>query len=119
MGLPSFLFSSPASSLFFVLSTSSSSLSLLCLAVMLGVLSPRGCEAHGRLIDPASRGSAFRFGFDNPSDWNDNAGVGGGHSSRRVMMEKSECAEIRFRDPFCTRLVASLPMASSQKLTAK
>merc|ERR1739838_1025738 len=83
MGLPSFLFSSPASSLFFVLSTSSSSLSLLCLAVMLGVLSPRGCEAHGRLIDPASRGSAFRFGFDNPSDWNDNAGVGGGHSNQK------------------------------------
>jgi len=58
----------------------------LCVALSMALVvsfAPRGCDAHGRLIQPASRGSAFRLGFDNPADWNDNAGVCGGHSNQK------------------------------------
>merc|ERR1712180_490995 len=31
-------------------------------------------ESHGRLMDPPSRASQWRFGFNNPKDYNDNQG---------------------------------------------
>jgi hypothetical protein len=33
---------------------------------------------HGRLIDPPSRASAWRFGFPTPKDYDDNAQFCGG-----------------------------------------
>ena len=33
---------------------------------------------HGRLMNPPSRASQWRLGFDNPTDWNDNQGFCGG-----------------------------------------
>merc|ERR1719209_654944 len=54
------------------------------LLALVTLLAPRSADAHGRLINPASRGSAFRFGFKNPADWNDNAGVCGGHSNQKA-----------------------------------
>ena len=35
-------------------------------------------EGHGRLLDPPSRASMWRFGYDNPKDYNDNQGFCGG-----------------------------------------
>ena len=35
-------------------------------------------ESHGRLVKPASRASAFRYGFNTPSNWNDMATFCGG-----------------------------------------
>ena len=39
------------------------------------------CEisGHARLIDPPSRASMWRFGFDNPANFNDNEGFCGGY----------------------------------------
>ena len=47
-------------------------LGILCLAVAV--------NGHGRLIEPPSRASMWRYGFDNPPDWNDNQGYCGGFS---------------------------------------
>lgn len=38
------------------------------------------CQGHGRLIEPPSRASAWRYGFDTPPDYNDNQGFCGGLS---------------------------------------
>ena len=35
---------------------------------------------HGRLMEPVSRASAWRKGFKNPADYNDNEGYCGGYS---------------------------------------
>ena len=35
-------------------------------------------KGHARLIEPPSRASEWRFGFDNPPDYNDNADYCGG-----------------------------------------
>ena len=35
-------------------------------------------KAHGRLIHPPSRASMWRFGYENPADYNDNQGFCGG-----------------------------------------
>ena len=35
-------------------------------------------SGHGRLIDPPSRASAWRYGFKTPADYNDNQGFCGG-----------------------------------------
>ena len=35
-------------------------------------------EGHGRLLDPPSRASMWRMGYDNPPDYNDNQGFCGG-----------------------------------------
>ena len=37
-------------------------------------------SGHGRLRDPPSRASAWRDGFDTPTDWNDNQGFCGGYT---------------------------------------
>lgn len=36
------------------------------------------CWGHGLLVDPPSRASAWRFGYDTPIDYNDNEGFCGG-----------------------------------------
>ncbi|XP_068245100.1 uncharacterized protein [Palaemon carinicauda] len=38
------------------------------------------CNGHGRLYEPPSRASAWRFGFNTPRDYNDNEGFCGGFS---------------------------------------
>lgn len=38
------------------------------------------CKGHGRLYEPPSRASAWRFGFNTPKDYNDNEGFCGGFS---------------------------------------
>ncbi|ESO86389.1 hypothetical protein LOTGIDRAFT_97145, partial [Lottia gigantea] len=37
-----------------------------------------GIHGHGRLINPPSRASMWRYGFDTPPDYNDNQGFCGG-----------------------------------------
>ena len=39
-------------------------------------------SGHGRLISPPSRASMWRFGFENPIDYNDNEGFCGGYAVR-------------------------------------
>ncbi|XP_042867363.1 uncharacterized protein LOC122250106 isoform X2 [Penaeus japonicus] len=46
---------------------------VLTLALVVGV-----CWGHGRLVDPPSRASAWRFGWGTPIDYNDNEGFCGG-----------------------------------------
>ena len=41
---------------------------MLCMTAM-GV---RQVEGHGRLVDPPSRSSAWRYGFDTPRNYDDN-----------------------------------------------
>jgi len=36
------------------------------------------CAGHARLMEPPSRASMWRAGFDNPADFNDNQGYCGG-----------------------------------------
>merc|ERR1711955_680 len=43
-------------------------------------------ESHGRLMDPPSRASQWRFGFNNPKDYNDNQGYCGGVMHQNVQM---------------------------------
>merc|ERR1712001_85385 len=37
-------------------------------------------QGHGRLMEPVSRASAWRRGYPNPADYNDNQGYCGGYS---------------------------------------
>ena len=48
----------------------------LCILVLLGLLGH--VLGHARLAEPPSRASMWRFGFDNPADYNDNEGFCGG-----------------------------------------
>ena len=41
---------------------------MLCMAAM----GTRQVEGHGRLVDPPSRSSAWRYGFDTPRNYDDN-----------------------------------------------
>ena len=52
---------------------------LAYLGILFFVASVRG---HARLIEPPSRASEWRFGFDNPPDYNDNADYCGGIAVR-------------------------------------
>merc|ERR1712080_809833 len=42
--------------------------------------------SHGRLMNPPSRASQWRFGFDNPPDYNDNRGFCGGAAHQHLEM---------------------------------
>lgn len=44
------------------------------------------CRGHGRLADPPSRASAWRFGFNTPKDYNDNEGFCGGFNVSCVVV---------------------------------
>ena len=48
---------------------------LAYLGILFFIASVRG---HARLIEPPSRASEWRFGFNNPPDYNDNADYCGG-----------------------------------------
>merc|ERR1739838_553856 len=52
---------------------------------------------HGRLMDPPSRASQWRLGFDNPPDYNDNQGFcgGAGHQNNAMGGKCGICG-----DPF-------------------
>ncbi|XP_018009620.1 uncharacterized protein LOC108667142 [Hyalella azteca] len=52
----------------------------LSLAVFLATLAVS--SGHGRLIEPPSRASAWRFGFSTPRDYNDNEGFCGGKAKQ-------------------------------------
>jgi len=45
-----------------------------------------GCLGHGRLMNPPSRASQWRFGFDNPPDYDDNQGFCGGKTHQNEEM---------------------------------
>ena len=49
-----------------------------------------GVESHGRLIEPPSRGSMWRYGFDTPRDYNDHECYCGG-SGRQWDRNKGKC----------------------------
>ncbi|XP_063604974.1 uncharacterized protein LOC134780271 isoform X2 [Penaeus indicus] len=51
---------------------------VLTLALVVGA-----CWGHGRLVEPPSRASAWRFGFDVPIDYNDNQGFCGGRDHQQ------------------------------------
>jgi len=44
------------------------------------------CSGHGRLMEPPSRASQWRMGFDNPRDYNDNQGFCGGKDHQHQEM---------------------------------
>lgn len=50
--------------------SSSSAMDSYCLLIVLGFVAQ--AAAHGRFIEPPSRASAWRFGFDTPVNWDDN-----------------------------------------------
>lgn len=51
---------------------------LLSMLVGGGNLFVRVVDAHGRMIDPAARGSMWRFGFNVPENYNDMSNYCGG-----------------------------------------
>ena len=59
---------------------------LLCLVF----LTYSEVQGHGRLMEPVSRASAWRKGFNNPADYNDNEGYCGGFSNQ-WMRNKGKC----------------------------
>ncbi|XP_017019684.1 uncharacterized protein [Drosophila kikkawai] len=50
------------------------------------------CDAHGRLIEPPSRASAWRYGFQTPPDYNDHELYCGGFT-RQWKKNKGKCGE--------------------------
>ena len=54
-----------------------------CIAIICIVLGY--VQGHGRLLQPPSRASMWRFGFDNPRDDTDNEGNCGGRSVRFLL----------------------------------
>ena len=54
-----------------------------------------GVEGHGRLIDPPSRATMWRYGFDTKADYDDNAGYCGGKS----VSQSSPVLSIYFSSP--------------------
>lgn len=65
---------------------------LLALPALLAVLLPLlgGADGHGRLIEPPSRSSMWRYGFDTPPDYNDHELYCGGFS-RQWQRNKGRC----------------------------
>ncbi|XP_060596747.1 uncharacterized protein LOC132750729 [Ruditapes philippinarum] len=54
--------------------------------------------SHGRLIQPAQRSSAWRFGYDNPKNYNDNELFCGGFAVQYNAVNKGRCGVCG--DPF-------------------
>ena len=63
---------------------------LAYLGILFLIASVRG---HARLIEPPSRASEWRFGFDNPPDYNDNADYCGGIAVSTYLHNCSEFKE--------------------------
>jgi len=55
------------------------------------------CHGHGRLIEPPSRASAWRYGFQTPPDYNDHELYCGGFT-RQWKRNNGKCGECG--DPF-------------------
>ncbi|XP_012258067.2 uncharacterized protein LOC105687198 isoform X2 [Athalia rosae] len=60
---------------------------LLALFFLAQVLNESGVRSHGRLMDPPSRNSMWRFGFPNPVNYNDNELFCGGYAVQWVQNE--------------------------------
>lgn len=58
--------------------------------VLVGGFFATGVECHGRLIEPPSRASMWRYGFDTPHDYNDHECYCGGFS-RQWQRNKGKC----------------------------
>ncbi|CAG0892303.1 unnamed protein product [Cyprideis torosa] len=54
--------------------------------VMICCFAPISVEAHARFIQPPSRASMWRYGFDNPPDYQDNEGFCGGADYQHNVM---------------------------------
>ncbi|XP_017846141.1 uncharacterized protein LOC108602518 isoform X2 [Drosophila busckii] len=64
-----------------------------CLLLVICVLNfIYNCEAHGRLIEPPSRASAWRYGFQTPPDYNDHELYCGGFT-RQWKKNGGKCGE--------------------------
>ncbi|XP_043661582.1 uncharacterized protein LOC122625558 [Drosophila teissieri] len=65
----------------------------LCIAFFFAALSfTMSCNGHGRLIEPPSRASAWRFGFQTPPDYNDHELYCGG-LNRQWKRNGGRCGE--------------------------
>ncbi|XP_005191030.1 uncharacterized protein LOC101894235 [Musca domestica] len=56
------------------------------------VINTTGCNGHGRLIEPPSRASAWRYGFNTPPDYNDHELYCGGFT-RQWKRNGGKCGE--------------------------
>jgi len=63
----------------------------LTLALIISILQVSSVLGHGRLLKPPARGSAWRFGFDTPKDYNDNAENCGGLGTQWNDQNKGKC----------------------------
>lgn len=64
---------------------------LLMLLLMSAASLPRPCHGHGRLIEPPSRASAWRYGFQTPPNYNDHELYCGGF--QRQQRNGGKCGE--------------------------
>lgn len=64
---------------------------VLLLLVAACALAPQSAEAHGRLIEPPSRASAWRYGFQTPPNYNDHELYCGGF--QRQQRNGGRCGE--------------------------
>lgn len=62
----------------------------LIIANILTIIMPN-CDGHGRLIEPPSRSSAFRYGFATPPNFNDHELYCGGFE--RHQQNNGKCGE--------------------------
>lgn len=65
-------------------------LQILSLIFFASVILVRQISAHGRLIEPPSRASMWRYGFDTPHDYNDHECYCGGFT-RQWQRNKGKC----------------------------
>ena len=63
------------------------SLSLLWIGIVLLSNLVSEIQGHGRLMEPVSRASAWRRGYPNPADYNDNQGYCGGYSVIKLVTQ--------------------------------
>lgn len=63
---------------------------VLGLTLIVSLLVVKRVSAHGRLIEPPSRASMWRYGFDTPQDYNDHECYCGGFT-RQWQRNKGKC----------------------------
>jgi len=63
---------------------------ILSLTLIVNLLVVKKVSAHGRLIEPPSRASMWRYGFDTPHDYNDHECYCGGFT-RQWQRNKGKC----------------------------
>jgi hypothetical protein len=62
--------------------------------VLLSWRSGSKVEGHGRMIDPPSRATMWRYGFDSPANYDDNQGYCGGKEVRQIFKHLSSSSSI-------------------------